>query len=450
MPQSKETLRPEQNHLDSPVGRFFIHTFGCQMNESDSEHIAGLLKSHGWEKVDSPEKSDLILVNTCAVREKSVEKLFSFLGRLKELKRKTGVKIAVVGCVAQIEGEELFNHQSLIDFVLGPDNYPELISLLNRPEKISLTSRSTEWREHPSPLILRESKVSAYVPVMEGCNNFCSYCVVPFARGREKYRPAASILKEVESLAGLGYLEIQLLGQSINSYRDPETGISLAELLRLVSRIRNIRWVRFITSHPKNLDAGIARVMGEEPKICGQLHLPVQSGSTSVLRRMKRGYTREEYLEKVAMLRELVPGISLSTDIIVGFPGETEKEFEETLSLLEAVRFANIFSFRYSPRPYTAASRLPDDVPFEVKRRRLIEVQSLQKKIQLEINAGLVGQEMDVLCSGRSARTPELYTGRNEAYQVVNFTSNQEATNKFVRVRITSYGPYSLRGQALE
>lgn len=450
MLEDQRTLPREKNRSLNRGGRFFIQTFGCQMNESDSEHIAGLLRSQGWEKVDSPEKSNLILVNTCAVREKSVEKLFSFLGRLKRIKEKTGVKIAVVGCVAQLEGEELFNHQPFIDYVLGPDNYLELTSLLNRQEAMSLTNRSAEWREHPSPLVLRESRVSAYVPVMEGCNNFCSYCIVPFARGREKYRSAASVLKEVELLTGLGYLEIQLLGQSITSYRDPETGISLAELLRLVSGVKNIRWVRFITSHPKDLNVPIARVMGEESKVCRQLHLPVQSGSTSVLRRMKRGYTREEYLEKVAMLREFVPRISLSTDIIVGFPGETEEEFEETLSLLEAVRFTNIFSFRYSPRPYTAASRLPDDVPFEVKRRRLIEVQSLQKKIQVELNAGLVGQEMDVLCSGRSTRTPELYTGRNEAYQVVNFTSSQEATNNFVRVRITSYGPYSLRGEALD
>ncbi len=442
-----EVIGNQKEKPDSTRPTFFIHTFGCQMNESDSEHIAGLLTSYGWQKGNCPEESNLVIINTCAVRAKSVDKFFSLLGRLKEIKKKRGFKIAVVGCVAQLEGEELFKLQPHIDYVIGPDNYLELPKIIDHKEKITSTTWSGHWREHPYSLIRRESQVSAYVPIMEGCNNFCTYCIVPFVRGREKYRPARFILEEIKALADRGFLEVQLLGQSITSYRDPESNQSLADLLRQVAQINNLKWIRFITSHPKNLTREIAQAMAEEKKICRQLHLPVQAGSNSILKRMNRGYTREEYLEKIAMLKELMPEISLSTDIIVGFPGESEKDFEDTLRLLEEVRFTNIFSFRYSPRPLTAASQWPDDVPFEVKRRRLIELQSLQKKIQLEINANFAGRIIDVLCLGRSQKTPHLYCGRNEAHQVVNFSSSLEVTNKMVKVKITSFGPYSLHGE---
>lgn len=442
-----EKLIQEEVNLSGQSPSFFIHTFGCQMNESDSEHIAGLLLSQGWQKTASPENSDLIIINTCAVRAKSVDKFFSLLGRLIEIKKKRPLKIAVVGCVARLMGEELTKIRPEIDYLLGPDNYLDLLKIINSQDKAIALQSFEQWREHPLTQIHRESQVSAYVPVMEGCNNFCSYCIVPFVRGPEKYRPARFILEEIKGLADRGYLEIQLLGQSITSYRDPETGQSLAELLQTIAKIEGLRWIRFITSHPKNLTKEIAQVMAQEKKICRQLHLPVQSGSNPILKRMNRGYTREEYLEKIAMLKEIMPDISLSTDIIVGFPGETEKDFEATLNLLEEVRFTNIFSFRYSPRPFTAASRWADDVPFEVKRQRLIELQSRQKQIQLENNASLVGQIMDVLCVGRSQKTPHLYCGRNEAHQVVNFSSPIDVTNRMVKVKITSFGPYSLQGE---
>lgn len=442
-----EKLVQEKISLSSQPPSFFIHTFGCQMNESDSEHLTGLLLSQGWQRTDSPENSDFIIINTCAVRAKSVDKFFSLLGRVIEIKKKRPLKIAVVGCVAQLMGEELLKIRPEIDYLLGPDNYLDLLKIINNQEKAIALNWSEVWREHPLTQIHRESQVRAYVPVMEGCNNFCSYCVVPFVRGREKYRPARFILEEIKGLAERGYLEIQLLGQSITSYRDPETGQTLADLLQAIAKIEGLRWIRFITSHPKNLTKEIAQVMAAEKKICRQLHLPVQSGSNAILKRMNRGYTREEYLEKVAMLKDLMPDISLSTDIIVGFPGETEEDFEATLNLLDEVRFTNIFSFRYSPRPLTAAARWPDDVPFEVKRRRLIELQTRQKQIQLEHNASLVGQTMDVLCEGRSQKTPHLFCGRNEAHQVVNFSSPIEVTNKMVKVKITSFGPYSLQGE---
>jgi tRNA-2-methylthio-N6-dimethylallyladenosine synthase len=285
---------------------------------------------------------------------------------------------------------------------------------------------------------------------MEGCNNFCAYCVVPFTRGREKYRPILSILDEAEDLASRGYKEIQLLGQNVNSYTDPETGKNFAELLEKINDIDGIEWIRFITSHPKNFSDDIAHAMKESHRVCHQLHLPVQSGSTSILQKMNRGYTREDYLEKIDLLRELMPDIHLSTDIIVGFPDETHDEFQETLDLLANVRYTNIFSFRYSPRPHTASAKNEDNVAFEEKKNRLIQVQALQKKIQLEANKSLIGQTQKILCTGISKKDPHVYAGRNVGYQVVNFTSPKDVRNRFIRVKILSCGPYSLFGEVTE
>ncbi len=428
--------------------KFFIRTFGCQMNESDSERLAGILAGAGGSRTERPEDADVIIVNTCAVRQKSEEKLFSYLGRLARIRERRPVRLGVVGCVAQLRSLELLGRRFPVDFVLGPDNYAQLPELLRSPsaEKFASTDWSTDWHETPPDMILRESRTSAFVTVMEGCNNFCAYCVVPFTRGREKYRPLPSILREVADLARRGYGEVQLLGQNVDSYQDPEAGATFAGLLREVAGV-GIPWVRFLTSHPKDFPDEIGRVMSERRNVCRQLHLPLQSGSTAILRRMKRGYTRERYLEIISSLRRLMPDISLSTDIIVGFPGETERDFEETLDLLKTVRFTNIFSFRYSPRPLTRASRLTDDVPLAEKRRRLAAVQELQKAIQLGDNSRRVGQVQRVLCEGRGGRTPALYSGRNEGNQVVNFSSSDDASGKFISVRITGFGPYSLRGE---
>ena len=431
--------------------RFFIKTFGCQMNENDSEHVAGLLVEAGASKALSAEESDIILVNTCAVRKKSEEKIYSFLGRLSPLKKDGGKVIGVLGCVAQIRREELFKKRPEIDFIVGPDHYHELASLLSRKRegKLLKTSWNRAWHEIGSAQTLRESRGSAYVPIMEGCNNFCAYCVVPFGRGREKCRPMDSVREEVLDLAANGYGEIQLLGQNVNSYRDPGTGEDFAGLLRVVSRIEGIEWIRFITSHPKDLSPAIARTMSDRPNICRHLHLPLQSGSTAVLARMNRGYTREEYLEKAALLKGLMPNIALSTDIIVGFPGETDADFEETLDILKKIEFVNMFSFRYSPRPQTAAAGIEDDIPLEVKRKRLIVLQDAQKEIQLARNRALIGKTFKVLCLGESKKGGGRYSGRNEGFQVVNFSSPRNVRDRFVDVLITGCGPYSLHGETL-
>jgi tRNA-2-methylthio-N6-dimethylallyladenosine synthase len=427
---------------------FYFHTFGCQMNVNDSEHLASLLLAEGATPGDSVEKSDILLVNTCAVREKSVEKFFSYLGRLKEHKDHRGSLVVCLGCVAQLYREKLIKKFPYLDLVVGPPQYGALPLLLNNflAEKRVLTEWEKSWVELPIFPETRESRVSAYVTIMEGCNNFCTFCVVPFTRGREKYRPASAIIQEVTRLSEQGYLEVQLLGQNVNSYRDPETGAGLSELLARIAEIDGIEWIRFLTSHPKNFTVEMAQTMASVKKVCHQLHLPIQSGSNRILEKMNRNYTREDYLEKIDLLKSLMPDISLSTDIIVGFPTETEEDFEQTIELIESIQFTNIFSFRYSPRPLTAASRMKNDVPDEVKIDRLIRLQSRQKKIQFELNQELSGQKIRVLCLGRSKKG-NLYSGRNEGFQVVNFTSPVDVSNRFVEVRIAGCGPYSLHGE---
>jgi tRNA-2-methylthio-N6-dimethylallyladenosine synthase len=430
--------------------KFFIRTFGCQMNENDSEHIAGMMVRAGGIPAASPGEADIVIVNTCAVREKSEEKLSSYLGRLSALKRKNRrLVIGVAGCVAQIRRKELLEKRRLVDFVIGPDNYLEIAAVAERAasEPCVRTGWGRQWREFGAGDAFRESATSVYVPIMEGCDNFCAYCIVPFSRGREKFRPFASILGEVRGLAAAGAREIQLLGQNVNVYRDPDTGRGLDVLLDAVASVPGVAWVRFLTSHPGRFDDGLIRAMERNPKVCRALHLPVQSGSTAILRRMNRGYGRDDYLALAGRLREALPGIPLSTDIIVGFPGESEADFEETCDILRRVRFAGVFSFRYSPRPLTAAARMADDVPFEVKRRRLVALQELQKTIQLEMNRAYVGRRLEVLCLAKSPKGAGRLSGRTEGNLVVNFPAAEDVIGRFVTVRVAGCGPYSLHGE---
>jgi tRNA-2-methylthio-N6-dimethylallyladenosine synthase len=418
------------------------------MNEFDSERIGGFLAEAGARMVESVQDSRLVVVNTCAVRRKSEEKLYSFLGRLRSWKRARGGLIVVTGCVSQIEGERILDRCPDVDLVVGPDNYHLLAARLAEglDARRALTSRVREWREDLRGPALRLSPASAYVTIMEGCDNFCSYCVVPFARGRAKFRPLRAILDETRRLAESGTREVQFLGQNVNTYRDWETGDAFPRLLERADRIDGIEWIRFLTSHPRDLDAETVAAMVGARHVCRQIHLPLQAGASSVLARMNRDYTREDYLDRVSLLRERMPEIALSSDIIVGFPGETEAEFSETLSVIETIRFSSIFSFKYSPRPRTAAARIPDDVPAETKRRRLLEVQALQKRIQAEAHRRFVGRTIPVLSLGRSRKDSRVHSGRSEGNLVVNFDSPGEDAGRFVRVEITASGPYSLRG----
>jgi tRNA-2-methylthio-N6-dimethylallyladenosine synthase len=431
--------------------KVFVRTFGCQMNENDSEHISGVLLAAGAAKADRPEDADIVVVNTCAVRQKSEEKLYSYLGRLARLKRKRPFLLGVAGCVAQVRKADIVEKLPFVDFVAGPDNYLDLAETVGQAAEgpVIRTDFGHDWREIGAGATARETPWSAFVPVMEGCDNFCAYCIVPFSRGREKFRPAANILDEVRAAAGSGGVEVQLLGQNVNSYRDPDSGRSFAGLLDAVASVPGVEWVRFITSHPRNFGDDIIRSMAANPKVCPALHLPLQSGSSRVLERMNRGYAREDYLALVGRLRRSVPGLLLMTDIIVGFPGETEEDFEATCDLLREVAFAGIFSFRYSPRPLTAAAAVADDVPLETKRRRLISLQSLQKSIQAGIFRGFVGQELRVLGTGPSPKGAGRFSGRTSGNLVVNFEAPEDPAGRFITVRITGSGPYSLHGKAV-
>jgi tRNA-2-methylthio-N6-dimethylallyladenosine synthase len=430
--------------------KYFVRTFGCQMNENDSEHIAGILEREGAAEAGRPEDADIIVVNTCAVREKSEEKLRSYLGRLASLKKRRDVLIGVAGCVAQVARHGLLENRPYIDFVIGPANYlhlPEVLAKASEKPCVR-TEWSPEWQEFGAGTAARKSPASTFVPIMEGCDNFCSYCIVPFTRGREKSRPSSSVLREVGELAASGTREVLLLGQNVNSYRDPENARDFSTLLEEVCAVPGIEWVRFLTSHPKDLGDDIIAAMQRNARICRQLHLPLQSGSSAVLERMNRGYGREDYLALAARLQERLPGIFLSTDVIVGFPGESDRDFEETCDVLRRVRFANVFSFRFSPRPLTSAAKLPDDVPLEVKRRRLIALQDLQKSIQLEINGTFVGRDLRVLCHGASVKGAGRFAGRSEGGQIVNFDAGGDPTGRFIDVHITGRGPYSLHGRS--
>ncbi|MBP7705638.1 MAG: tRNA (N6-isopentenyl adenosine(37)-C2)-methylthiotransferase MiaB [Candidatus Aminicenantes bacterium] len=431
--------------------KVFVRTFGCQMNENDSEHIAGVLVRAGAVQVDGPEGADVVVVNTCAVRRKSEEKLFSYLGRLSGLKRRRPFLLGVAGCVAQVRREDILARVPCVDFVAGPDSYPDLADIVARAAEAPAvrTDLGGDWREVGPGSTARGNSWSVYVPVMEGCDNFCAYCIVPFSRGREKYRPLGAVVAEVRAAAEAGAREVQLLGQNVNSYRDPGTGADFPALLEAVCAVPGPDWVRFITSHPKNFGDGLVRAMAGLPKVCPALHLPVQSGSSAVLARMNRGYDREDYLGLVSRLKRGVPGLLLSTDVIVGFPGETEADFEATCGLLREVGFAGVFSFRYSPRPLTAASELADDVPLEVKRRRLVALQALQRSLQAGMFRSFVGRDLRVLGTGPSPKGGGRFSGRTAGNLVVNFDAPADPAGRFVDVRITGSGPYSLHGSAV-
>ena len=391
---------------------FRIETWGCQMNVHDSEKMAAALGSVGLRPEGSPgvapEVPEVVVLNTCSVREKAQEKVFTRVAQLVRDPRRPRF-IGVAGCVAQQEGAAIFGRSPAVDFVLGTGSLvllPEVVRRLRGGE-----SRIVETGRHPGNLdippeqIERVPGIKAYITVMEGCDNFCSFCVVPFTRGRERCRPLADVVAEAQSLAASGFREIQLLGQNVNSYRDPGDGTGFADLVRAVGRVSGIRRVRFTSPHPRDFDDALMEAFADGGPLAPSMHLPAQSGATSVLERMRRGYSREDFLRLVRRARRAAPALSFSTDLIVGFCGETREEFEDTLTLLDEVRFASVYSFKYSERPYTLASKqMPDDVPDAVKKTRLIELQARQREIQLELNRELVGREVEVLVEGPSRK----------------------------------------------
>src|SRR5579864_1289400 len=432
---------------------FFLETFGCQMNDHDSEKVAGVLLSRGYRQVESPDAASLVLYNTCSIREKAAQKVFSRLGEFRT-KQAPGQIIGVLGCVAQQEGEDIFQRAPWVSLVCGSASYRKLPELLSQLEagnqRVTGLDNDTD-ETFETPVTRRDNPWRAYLTIIEGCDKACAYCVVPFTRGPERSRSSDSVLREVRELVDLGYSEVQLLGQTVNSYADPSSRrMRFSDLLLAVADVPGIRRVRFTTSHPRDFGADIVAALEAQPKLCNHVHLPVQSGSNRVLREMARTYTRAEYLEKIAMLREARRPIAITTDIIVGFPGETEADFAETISLLEEVRYDNLFSFKYSPRPNTPSLSMPDAIPEEEKSGRLAMLNERQRQIQIARNEKLVGARFEVLVDTHHTARDQ-WAGRTTSNRIVNFsTSRENLLGQYVQVHITRSAPNSLIGEEVQ
>jgi tRNA-2-methylthio-N6-dimethylallyladenosine synthase len=433
---------------------FHIITFGCQMNEHDSERMAGILQTQGYSVAPCPENADMIILNTCSIREKAEQKFYSELGRLKGLKTANpNMKIAVAGCIAQQEGGDLISRAPYVDMIFGPSDIGRLSTLveknLSSQTQVIETAGDPDYQRKQIPTA-RTDGLKAWVSIMYGCDNYCTYCVVPYLRGRERSRHPDDILQEVSELARAGYKEVSLLGQNVNSYgKGLEGNIGFPALLKRINDISGIERIRFVTSHPRDLSDDLIVAMRDLPKVCESLHLPVQSGSDGMLKAMNRRYTREDYLAKIMKLRQEVPDIALTTDIIVGFPGETEQDFEMTLQLLRAIRYDGIFAFKYSQRPGTAALRLSGHLPDDVKEKRLEQVLTLQKEISGQKNREHIGTKKEILIDGFSKRGGKL-TGRTRGNKAVNVAADASLIGCLATVRIVSAGANSLTGQICE
>jgi len=435
---------------------FYIETFGCQMNAHDSEKVIGTLVSDGYTQVPEPAQADLILYNTCSIRDKAEQKVFHRLQQFK--KEHTGKTFGVLGCVAQQEGEKIFERAPFVNLVAGSASYSQLSQMLVQLEagnrRVTGLSLDND-QAFETPFTRRDNPHRAYLTIIEGCDKSCAYCVVPFTRGPERSRTSESVLNEARDLARKGYLEVQLLGQNVNSYRDPSpAGWDFARLLRAMGEIDGIRRVRFTTSHPRDFVKDIVDAIDENPVLCNHVHLPVQSGSSSVLERMQRLYTRDDYLRRIEWIKKARRNIAITTDIIVGFPGETEAEFEQTLSLLEGVQYDSLFNFKYSRRPNTSALALGDHIPEEEKTRRLTVVQEMQRAIQIRRNSELVGSVEEALVEGYNQATSQ-WIGRTTQNRMLNFIHPEfprplegaTLAGKYSNVRVTRAGPNSLAGE---
>lgn len=434
----------------------FIQTFGCQMNVHDSEKIVALMDKSGYKCCDDVRKADLIIVNTCSIREKAAQKIYSQLGRFKQLKRKNPhLILGVGGCLAQQWGSQFIERIPFLDLVFGTHNIHLLPELVAKVEKTRTPVVQTEFQESVKslniPVLSNHGKTSAYITIMQGCNNFCSYCVVPYLRGREESRPFREIVNEAKTLAYSGIKEITLLGQNVNSYGAGNGNEhDFADLLQEIGKISGIERIRFTTSHPKDLSDRLIHCFSETGKLCEHIHLPVQAGSDRILKMMNRCYTINDYFEKIDKLRSVCPEISITSDIIVGFPGETDRDFQATIDMMKKIRFDNIFSFNYSEREGTGAAKLGDTVSKFVKRERLQLVQSLQEEHTLEKHRALVGNVEEVLVAGVSKNSREDITGRTRTNKIVNFKGNHGIIGKTVRVRITNVYLHSLRGELVD
>jgi tRNA-2-methylthio-N6-dimethylallyladenosine synthase len=445
--------------------KYFIETYGCQMNVHDSERMAGLLETSGYDRADTDAEADLVVINTCSVRERAEDKLYTRLGEIKEMGRELGRDpiVAVTGCVAQQEGATLVARSAgVVDIIVGTQQVRMLPMLANqalsdrdagfdsrtRVERVAIDNPYEE-PSFPLGIVRRGDPVRAYVTIIEGCNDFCAFCVVPYTRGHERMRSKADILADARDAAESGRKEVQLLGQIVNHYQAPDDpACDFPALLEAVHEVPGIERIRFASPHPRHTSARLIAAVRDLPKVCKHLHLPVQSGSTRVLGLMRRRHSREEYLGLVARIREAIPNVQLSTDMIVGFPGETDADFEETLSLTETVRYHSMFSFKYSERPNTLASkRMPDGVGEAEKTRRIVALQALQRSIQSDLFQRSIGSATQVLVDATSRRREWELTGRTSGNTVVNFPGPPEWLGKLVDVTVRKAGPNSVWGE---
>jgi tRNA-2-methylthio-N6-dimethylallyladenosine synthase len=421
----------------------YIRTFGCQMNVHDSEKMLGVLVKEGYTATDNPAEADLVIFNTCSIRQKAEQKFFSELGRMRSVKRKKPeLMVAVAGCIAQQEGGKILGKAPHVDFIFGPQNLHILTDIASGvAPRVALDENPyIATRDIPAE---RGDTVRAWVTIMYGCNNFCSYCVVPYTRGREHSRPSEHILSEVSELARKGYKEITLLGQNVNSYA---SDVDFAGLLRMLNRVQGIQRIRFVTSHPKDLSVDLIHTMSGLDKVCEHIHLPLQSGSSDVLKVMNRGYTYDAYAEKVAQMRRGIPGISITSDIIAGFPGETNSDHLRTVEALKEMEFDGIFAFKFSPRPHTRAALMRSHVPEHIKDARLSEILTTQDDITLRKNRSIEGTFQEILSEGESETDPEKLMGRTRTNKIVTFAKNGTSKGTFLHVQITRGRKHSLEG----
>ncbi len=454
MDNSTHNLENEGENTSVQMSRgVYISTYGCQMNVNDTERMHTLLEMQNFVAVDSPEKADLIIINSCSVREKPVHKVYSEVGTFRKLKdKKPHLKIGVGGCVGQQEKDNLIKTQPMIDFVFGTDQIDSLPQLLSRVfdgERKLVNAKFEHRAPYNIETLVRNPNVSTFVNITKGCDNFCTFCVVPYTRGREKSRPVSHILTDVHNLVKRGAKEVTLVGQNVNSYSDPG-GIDFPDLLEKVAKETAIERIRYTTSHPKDFNLKLATIMAENTdKIMEYIHLPVQSGSTEVLRRMNRNYTREEYLEKIAMLKKMIPNVCFSTDIIVGFPGETEQDFQDTMDMVAEVGYETIFAFGYSPRPFTKAAKFEDQVPEDVKFERLNRLFDFHEKWAFEHMKQYEGQIMKVLVENGDREDGKIQ-GRTTTNKLVHFLGSKDLIGQTVDVKITKAFPAVFRGELVQ
>ncbi len=435
---------------------YYIETWGCQMNEEDSEKLSGMLKNIGYVKAETKENADVIIFNTCAVRENAELKVYGNIGALKKLKEaKPDLIIAICGCMMQQKGmaDNIIKKYPFVDIIFGTHNsykFPEYLNRAKQEGKSVIEVVDKEEGIVEGIPVDRKSDIKAFVTITYGCNNFCTYCIVPYVRGRERSRQPEEIIKEIKSLVAVGYKEVTLLGQNVNSYgKDLDKDINFAKLLRMVNDIEGLERIRFMSSHPKDLSMEVIYAIRDCEKVCNQIHLPVQSGSTNILRKMNRSYTREQYLELVRNIKREIPNVALTTDIIVGFPGETEEDFLDTLNLVKEVEYDSAFTFIYSRRKYTPADKMEDQIDDAIKHDRFNRLVQVVNEISAKKNMEYQDKVVKVLVEGKSKNDETKLSGRTETGKLVNFTGNEDSIGKIIEVKITQALTFSLNGEAI-